>query len=98
MKYLTMTSQEINRHTIIEKLINKEINGTQAAELLKLTIRHIKRLKAGVKKNGPKALVHGKRGKPGNRGMPEEEEKKIIELLHEHYHDFGPTFAAEKLT
>ncbi|MFH1657135.1 MAG: ISNCY family transposase, partial [bacterium] len=43
------------------------------------------------------ALIHGKRGKPGNRGMPEEEKKKIIELLHEHYHDFGPTLASEKL-
>jgi len=98
MKYLTMTSQEINRHTIIKKLINREINGTQAAELLKLTIRHIKRLKSGVKKYGPKALIHGNRGKPSNRRTPEQEKERIISLLHKHYPDFKPGFATEKLS
>lgn len=93
-----MTSKEINRYTIIKKLINKEINGTQSADLLKLTIRHIKRLKARVKKYGPKALIHGNRGKPSNRRIPEKEKERIINLLHKHYPDFKPGFASEKLS
>ena len=71
MKYLTMTSKEINRYAIIKKLINKEINGTYAAELLKLSIRHIRRLKGKVKEQGVKALVHGNRNKDSNRKIPE---------------------------
>jgi hypothetical protein len=98
MKYLTMTSQEINRYTIVKKLINKEINGTQAAGLLKLTIRHTKRLKAKVKKYGPKALIHSNRGKPSNRRIPEQEKERIINLLHKYYSDFKPGFAQEKLS
>ena len=97
MGYLTMTSKEINRYTIIKKLINKEINGTQAAELLKLSIRHIRRLKGKVKEQGIKALIHGNRGKHSNRRIPEQEKEKIIELLHKHYSDFKPGFASEKL-
>lgn len=98
MEYLTMTQKEVNRYVIIKKLINKEINGTHAAELLKLSVRHIKRLKAKVRQYGPKGLIHGNRSNPGNRRIPEQEREKIIELLHKHYSDFKPGFASEKLS
>ena len=97
MKYLTMTQKEVNRYAIIEKLINKEINGTHAAELLNLSVRQIKRLKAKVKKHGPKGLIHANRGKASNHSIPEQERKRIIQLLHKHYPDFKPGFASEKL-
>ena len=97
MEYLIMTKKEINRYNIIKKLIDKEINGTYASELLKLSIRQVKRLKARVKKYGPEGLIHANRGKPSNRKVSEEERKKIIDLLHKHYSDFKPTFASEKL-
>lgn len=92
-----MTQKEINRHSIIKRLIEKEINGTYAAELLKLSVRQVKRLKAKVKQFGPKGLIHASRGNPSNRKMSKEEREKIIILLHKHYSDFKPTFAAEKL-
>ena len=92
-----MTSKEINRYTIIKKLINKEMNGTYAAELLKLSIRHIRRLKGKVKEQGAKALIHGNRGKNSNRKIPEQEKERIISLLHKYYSDFKPGFASEKL-
>ena len=97
MEYLTMTNREINRHSIIKKLLDKEINGTTAASLLRLSVRQIKRLKARVREFGPKALIHASRGKPGNRRMPDEERKTITEILKQKYPDFKPTFASEKL-
>jgi len=95
---LTMSKKEISRYDVIKRLIRKEINGTKAAELIKISIRHAKRLKAAVKKKGAKGLIHGNRGKKGNRGLPAEEHKQIADLLKEKYYDFGPTFAAEKLS
>ena len=92
-----MTNREINRHSIIKKLLDREINGTTAADLLKLSVRHIKRLKAKVKQFGPKALIHKSRGKPSNRRMPDKEREAIAEILKQKYPDFKPTFAAEKL-
>lgn len=97
MEYLTMTNKEINRHNIIKKLLNKEINGTVASNLLKLSVRQVKRLKAKVKQFGPKALIHESRGKPSNRKMPEKERETIAEILKQKYPDFKPTFASEKL-
>ena len=97
MDYLTMSHKEIKRYDIIKKLINKELNGSEAAELMSLSVRHTKRLKARVQKKGAAGLVHASRGKPGNRKIPEPERRKTIKLIHRHYSDFKPGFAAEKL-
>lgn len=95
--YITMSQKEVKKYDIIKKLINKELNGSEAARLLDLTTRHVRRLKKKVKENGIKALIHGSRGEPGNRGIPDKEKQKIIKLLRKHYYDFGPTLASEKL-
>ena len=95
--YITMSQNEIKKYDIIKKLINKELNGSEAAGLLNLTVRHIRRLKVKVNRDGIKGLIHGSRGKPGNRGIPDDEKQKIIALLHKHYSDFGPLLASEKL-
>ena len=96
-KYITMSQKEVKKYDIIKKLINKEINGTQAANTLKLTTRHIRRLKQKVKEKGIKGLIHVGRGKESNRRISDKEKEKIKKLLHSKYSDFGPTFAAEKL-
>jgi len=96
-EYITMSQKEVKKYDIIKKVINKELNGSEAANLLKLTVRQVRRLKKRVRENGIKGLIHGNRGKPSNRGLPEEEKQKIINLLRKHYHDFGPTLASEKL-
>ena len=98
MEYLTMTHEELNRHSIIIKLIDKELNGTRAADLLKLSVRQVKRLKVKVKEYGPKALTHASRGKPGNRRMPDKERESIADIIKKYYLDFKPTFASEKLS
>ena len=96
-KEFTMTQKQLDRYDIIKRLIRKEINGTKVSNLLNLSVRQVKRLKANVLINGPLALQHGNRGKPSHNGLPNKEKDKIIKLLHKHYHDFGPTFASEKL-
>jgi transposase len=95
--YIIMSQKEVKKYDIIKKLISKEINGTAAAKLLQLTVRQIRRLKKKIREQGIKGLIHGHRGNPSNRGVPGEERQRIINLLHAHYPDFGPTLAAEKL-
>jgi hypothetical protein len=95
--YIAMSSKEVKKYDIVRKTISKELNGAQAAQVLNLSTRQIRRLKKKVKNQGAKGLVHGSRGKPGNRSMPAEERQKIVALLHQHYQDFGPLLASEKL-
>lgn len=96
-EYITMSQKEIKCYDIIKKLINKEINGSEASNILKMTKRHIRRIKKRVKEEGIKGLIHKNRGKQSNRKMPEEEAGKIAELIRTFYQGFSPTFATEKL-
>jgi len=95
--YITMSQKEVKKYDIIKKVISKELNGSEAAELLSLTTRHVRRLKKRVKQKGIMGLIHGSRGKSSNRGIPNKEKQKIIALLHKYYSDFGPLLASEKL-
>lgn len=92
-----MSTKDLDRFQIIKKLISSHINGTQAARLLCLSVRHIKRLKARVKQQGAQGLIHGNQGRAGNHGLSDNERATIVALLRKYYGDFGPTFAAEKL-
>lgn len=94
---LPMSKREINRYEIIKRLLRKEINSSEAARLLQLTTRHVRRLKNRVRQLGAAGLIHRARGKKGNRALPDTERAKIICLLRERYIGFKPTFAGEQL-
>lgn len=98
MAFITMSVKELDRFQVIKKLIAQHINGTAAASLLGLSIRQIKRLKAKVLQHGAKGLIHQSRGKIGHNHLPSSERQKISDLVRKNYYDFGPTFAAEKLS
>ncbi|MDI6603511.1 MAG: helix-turn-helix domain-containing protein, partial [Patescibacteria group bacterium] len=92
-----MSQKELNRYDVIQSSLRKEITVKKAGELLHLTERQVYNLRAKVKEKGAEGLIHGNRGKPSNRRMPETERQQIISLLHQHYSDFKPTHASEKL-
>lgn len=92
-----MTERELARYEIIENLINEKIDGTEASKQIGLSVRQTKRLKASVKENGAKGIIHKNRGKPSNRKIDDKIIEKAKKLLKEKYPDFGPTFASEKL-
>jgi transposase len=94
---ITMSQKELNRYDIFKKLVNREMNGTRASELLCLSVRQVRRLKAKFKEAGAKGLCHGLRGRRGNRALPDREKERIKDLVARLYPDFGPTLAAEKL-
>ena len=97
MSYISMSQKELNKYDIIQRSLRKEITVQKASELLNLSERQIYRLRSRVRKKGAQGLVHNNRGKTSNRRIPDNEREKIIKLLHQHYYDFKPTHASEKL-
>lgn len=97
MTFITMSTKELDRFHITKKLISKHLQEKPAARSLHLSVRQVRRLKAKVKKHGAKGLIHGNRGKESHHQLDREEKEKIIDLLHQRYFDFKPTFASEKL-
>ena len=95
---ITMTKKDLNRYHIIKELIEKRINGTEAAEKIRLSVRQVKRIKNNVKQLGPKGVIHGQRGKPGNHQIAKSIIKRVKQIIHSQmYNGFKPTFLAEKL-
>jgi len=81
---LTMSHKELCRIEIIQRLVE-------------ISIRQVRRLKRAYKAHGPEGLITRKRGKPGNRKLPELIRTLSLSLIKRYYSDFRPTFAAEKL-
>lgn len=94
---ITMTPKELERYGIIQRLIKKEINGTTASMQMNLTIRQVKNIKAKVLSKGPVGIIHQSRGRISNRIIKPDKLQNIENIVKEKYHDFGPTFASEKL-
>ena len=94
---ITMTSKEARRYDVIEDLINKKINGTDASKKLGLSIRQIKRIKSKVIKLKIKGVIHGNRGKSGNRRIDKITVEKAKKILNKKYYDFNPLLAQEHL-
>jgi hypothetical protein len=97
MTVVSMSRDELDRVQVLRDVVLERITVTEAAQLLRLTRRHVFRLLRRYHERGPAALVSKKRGKPSNRSYPALVRTQAIALIRANYLDFGPTLAAEKL-
>jgi DNA-binding Lrp family transcriptional regulator len=95
---LLMTQADRDRLVTLKKAKKKLITQREAAEELGLSTRQVKRLLYALKKRGDKAVIHGLRGKPSNRRIPESIGREAVKILSaEVYRGFKPKLAAEYL-
>jgi len=95
---LTMSNREITRLEVMQRLKEKRLTQKEAARLLGISIRQVKRLFRAYKAEGALGLVSQRRGKPSNHQLDPAIMQQAIDLIYERYRDFGPTLAHEKLT
>jgi len=94
---ITLSHQELDRLSVIQTTTNHQITQIQATQHLKISARQVKRLVRAYRSQGASGLVSGHRGKVSNNRIPETVRQQALALIHEHYADFSPTFAHEKL-
>src|SRR5262249_8288198 len=97
MGLVTLSARELDRVEIIRRVLGRELRQGKAAKVLGLTPRQVRRLCAAYRKDGPSGLASRKRGRPSNHRLAPEFEDYAVELVGQHYADFGPTLAQEKL-
>lgn len=97
MYCIKMTKKEFNKGEVLRLLEKRQLTRKQAAETLGISLRQIDRLKNRLQETGIESLAHRNRGRTGNRTLKAELKLKIVATVREHYTDFGPTLAAEKL-
>lgn len=96
-RIITMSMKELERAELFSKLRQKALTQIQVADILGITPRQVRRLFSEYKHHGPIALISKKRGRPSNHQLPKGLKELVLALIKEHYPDFGPTFAHEKI-
>jgi len=95
---ISMSPHELSRTEVMQQLKAKQVTQAQAAASLGLTVRQVKRLWRAYRAGGAKAILSKRRGQPSNNRLAADVKDQARQLIGQHYADFGPTLAHEKLT
>jgi transposase len=92
-----MSQKESNRLYVIRQTLDKAITQHQAAEILGVTDRQIRRIVRRVRLEGTAGICHRSRGKRAHNRITDAIRDKAIAICRDTYKKFGPTHASEKL-
>jgi transposase len=92
-----LSQKEARRLYVIEQTIAGNLTVRQAAELLNLSCRQVKRLKKGVKMMGAASLAHQNRGRKPKHVIPTKVRDQIVSLAIGLYKDASCEQMAELL-
>ena len=93
-----MSYEELDRVSVVQRVVDKRLTQREAARMLGLTSRQVRRLVRAYQRDGPAGLASKRRGRPSNRRICLGLRFEALELVRELYCDFGPTLAQEKLS
>lgn len=94
---IMLSQRELKKLHVIKKVLDGVVKQIEAAEILSLSDRQIRRLINRVKVEGDAGIGHKSRSKPSGRKLPMNIRDRVIKLCRGKYKGFGPTLAAEKL-
>src|SRR5260370_11704229 len=82
---ITLNTQEQKRMMVLNRLLVGQLTAVEAAVLLDLSERQVRRLRAAYRKEGAAALVHGNRGRKPVQSISEQVRRQVIELASTKY-------------
>ena len=86
---VTLSTKELQRVEVISRCAQGNLAWARVAELLDLSRRHIKRLKARYRQGDAEALAHANRGRPSPRRLPAAVRERIVHLSRTVFHSAG---------
>lgn len=94
---ITLTHRAQQQLTVLHALDRGELRLAEAADLLGLSPRQVRRLRRAYRRRGPKALVHGNRGRRSPRRIDDATRKRIVRLAQTTYADINFQHLSELL-
>jgi len=94
---VTLNKKEQRRLVILNGVEKGQLPRRQAAELMGVTIRHVKRLLSAYRKEGAAALAHGNRGKKPFNSVDADLRIQVTELASSKYAGFNTQHLTESL-
>jgi len=92
-----LSSKEVHRVEVLGRVKSGNVKLGEAAALLDLSYRQMKRVWRRYREGGAKGLQHRNCGRESNRGYGKELRERVEKRCAARYADFGPTLAAEHL-
>ena len=92
-----MSQQEQTRLKVLNSVMAGQLPVGQAAELLGISERHVRRILAAYREEGAAALVHGNRGRRPANARAEAEMAEVLELATSRYPGTNHTHLSELL-
>ena len=78
---IEMNRRERDRLKVLYGVIQKERSQKEAARLLRLSTRQVRRLVRRIEDSGDQGLIHRLRGRPSNRRLPAELRQLILHVM-----------------
>ena len=97
MKEVTLHQHEQARLQVLNSVLAEEITIGQAAELMDLSERHVRRLLGAYRELGAEALAHGNRGRGPHNAVPEVVAATVVRLAATRYPGANHTHLTELL-
>lgn len=92
-----LKQRELDILKVLAPLREGKRSQAEAARLLGVTPRHVRRLLRRIETDGDAAIRHRLCGRPSNRKADALLRERVLREYRAHFHDFGPTLAREKL-
>lgn len=93
----TLTMQDEKRIEIVQRVFRGELTVGEAGTILGISERQCYRIKARVKEQGAKGVIHGNRGQPCKRKVKQRTVEKIVRLARGEYQGLNDHHLTEKL-
>lgn len=95
---MELSQREIQRIKVIENAVQGRLTVKEAAELLQISERQVKRLKRKHDGKDPGWVHHGNQGKAPSNAIADSVRKRVVELATRQYAGFNDSHLHEKLT
>jgi len=92
-----MTERQWKVWDVMKRLKARSLTTEEAARILDLSARHVRRVRRDVEKRGKAALVHGSRGRQASNRTASSVRDQIVALRQGRYDGFNDTHFTEKL-
>jgi transposase len=92
-----MSRKEVPRSGLVKLALAGQITNQQGAVGSRLTVRQFQRIKARVRAEGLRGLLHRRRGQPSPRALGGALRTRVAALLQSVYRDVNDCHATEKL-
>jgi transposase len=93
---IRMSRREAKRLHVIHQALDEQITQAEAARLIDISDRQIRRMIRRIREEGDEGICHRSRGKASNHRIPKKVKERALKLFREEYHDFNLAHATEK--